>query len=253
MGGRAGKPLRNQDGISKGTLEPRFEWPMLTVLRLPTVLVLVLVGALFAAAPAAGHQDEDCAGVSDIPYDIDLVVDIPPSRVHHDRSIEQLGGMVAHGPGARVLGAANAGLEFGWGMDMQSVRSGGKYCVWVARLRLTVRYPSPDIYIAREYRKGSCQYRTILAHEQEHVQISRATIKRYLPRLHLLLTSLRIPTAQRPIRTATLEQAEEDLSALMRDLVDPVYREMARALTSEQASLDSPASYRRLFRRCRDW
>lgn len=223
----------------------------LPALRGAAALALAL--AVAAGRPAGAHEAEACAEVSDIPYDVDLVVETPPSRVHHDRSVAQLGGMVAHGPGARVLGAANAGLEFGWGMDMQSMHSGGGHCVWVARLRLTVRYPSPDIYIAREYRKGSCEYRAILAHEEEHVRISRATIKRYLPRLHMLLTSLRIPTALRPIHAASLAQAEQDLSALMRDLVHPVYREMARALTREQADLDSPASYRRLFRRCRDW
>jgi hypothetical protein len=215
--------------------------------------ILALAAAVAAARPAGAHETETCPGLDDSPYRVDLVVDTPASRVHHDRSIDQLGGMVAHGPGARVLGATDAGLEFGWRVDMRSAPYRGGYCVWVAGLRLTVRYPSPDIFIAREYRRGTCQYRNILAHEQEHVRISRATIKRFLPRLHMLLTSLRIPTAQRPLHAASAARAEDELGALMRDLVDPVYQDMAQALAGEQADLDSPASYRRLFRHCPDW
>ena len=248
----------------------------------------LMFGLLVPAGPA---RSAECPGDDDAPYDIDLDIDTPNARLHHDRSISELGQMTIHSPRGRILGLAKTALDFSWRVSFGAESLDEGHCVWVSGLHLTARYPTPDIYVAREYRKGSCQYRTILDHEAQHVQISKATIQRYLPRLHMLLTSLRIPTARRPvydheaqhvqISKATIQRylprlhmlltslriptarrpvyvtstkrGKARLRALMQDLVEPVYREMAVALAKAQANLDSPASYKRYFRRCRKW
>jgi hypothetical protein len=223
---------------------------MTRVTVIATLSAALMFGLLIPAGPARAAE---CPGDDDAPYDIDLDVDTPNARLHHDRSISELGRMTIHSPRGRILGLAKTALEFGWRVSFGSETLGEGNCVWVSGLRLIVKYPTPDIYVAREYRKGSCQYRTILDHEAQHVRISKATIKRYLPRLHMLLTSLRIPTPRRPVYVTSTKRGEARLHALMRDLVEPVYREMAVALANAQANLDSPASYQRYRRRCRKW
>lgn len=210
----------------------------------------LMFGLLVPAGPA---RSAECPGDDDAPYDIDLDIDTPNARLHHDRSISELGQMTIHSPRGRILGLAKTALDFSWRVSFGAESLDEGHCVWVSGLHLTARYPIPDIYVAREYRKGSCQYRTILDHEAQHVQISKATIQRYLPRLHMLLTSLRIPTARRPVYVTSTKRGKARLRALMQDLVEPVYREMAVALAKAQANLDSPASYKRYFRRCRKW
>ena len=121
------------------------------------------------------------------------------------------------------------------------------------RTELTIRQPSPDIYVAREYRRSSCAYQAVLAHERRHMTISREQINRYLPRLRWVLTSLRIPTAERPIYVTSAEAAKTEVRALMRALTEPLFQEMSAALREEQAKLDSPASYRRLRKKCKRW
>lgn len=218
----------------------RFGLPFLTALT----VILALVGPAWA---------QECPGSNEIPYDIELKIDIPEPRLHHDRSIGELNQMAPHAPGRRVLGLAVTGLEFEFGGRFEWQEWGTGHCFWVRRTELTIHHPSPDIYVAREYRRGSCPYRMILAHERQHMSNSRDQINRYLPRLRWVLTSLRIPTGRRPIFVTSAEEAKTEIRALMKELSDPLFQEINKAMHELQAKLDSPASYRRLRKKCKKW
>ncbi len=202
---------------------------------------------------ASAQATADCPGDSAIGYDIELKIDIPEPRLHHNLGIAELDLRAPHGPGKRVLGLADTGLEFGWAVRFEWQAQGAGYCFWVRRTELAVRQPSPDIYVAREYRRGSCPYRAILAHERQHMTISREQINRYLPRLRWVLTSLRIPTGRRPIFVTSAGAAKTEVRALMKELAEPLFQEIGQALRAAQAKLDSPASYRRLRKACKNW
>jgi hypothetical protein len=214
-------------------------------------LAVLLVASVLGARPGAAAGD--CPRSRDIPYDIELEIETPQARLHHDRSIAELGRMAVHGPSGRILGLADGGLDFGWRVGFEWRPQGAGFCFWVRRTALTIRHPSPDIYVAREYRRGGCNYRAILAHERRHIQASRELIDRYTPRLRWVLTSLRIPTGERPILVASLEAAKSQVEALMKALAEPLFREMIAALKEAQAKIDSPASYRRLHKKCKKW
>ena len=222
--------------------------------RMRSLAAVLAVPALVLLAPgvsvAAAAQ---CQGSPEISYDIDLDIDIPEARVHHDRGIAELGRMAVHGPRGKILGLAKTGLDFGWRVEFAWRPEGAAFCFWVRRAELTIHRPSPDIYVAREYRHGTCPYRAVLAHERRHVRASRALIDRYIPRLRRMLTSPRIPTGQRPVLVGSPGAAESEVRALMKDLAEPLFHEMAEALGAAQAKIDSPASYKRLFKRCRRW
>ncbi len=221
--------------------------------RLSRLVFLATMLGVSALAGGGAVAAEECPGSREIPYDIDLEIDTPRARVHHDRDIAQLGRMALHGAKGRVLGVANTGLDFGWRVAFEWRQEGAAFCFWVLRTTLTIRHPSPDIYIAREYRRGSCAYRKILAHEQRHIRISRDHINRYVPRLRWVLTSLRIPTGRRPLLVESPEAAKSRVQALMKDLAEPLFHEMAKVLREAQAKIDSPASYRRLLKQCKRW
>ena len=218
----------------------------------PSLFPVILLAALGLGAPRVWAAP-DCESSADLSYDIELEIDTPAARVIHDRSSAQLGQSRIHGSNARVLGLAYTGLAFGWSIGFDAEPMGEGYCFWVSNVRLTIRQPSPNIYVAREYRRGSCQYRTILAHEQKHVRNAREVINRYKPRLRQVLTSLRIPTGLRPIYVTEPATARARLRKLMKELAEPLYREMARELSKAQAKLDSPASYRLYFKQCKTW
>jgi hypothetical protein len=204
------------------------------------------------ALPAAAA----CVGTRDIPYDIDLALDMPKPRLHRDRSIAELGEMHLHGAAGRVLGLTETNLEVAWHVGFEfrpDAEAPGNHCLWVRRVAIEVRHPAPDVYVAREYAPGSCPYRAILAHEQAHVDAVRDTVNRFTPRLRWVLTSLRIPTGRRPISVDSPEAGQARLEALMKELADPVIAEMAAALRAIHERLDSPAGYREVRKRCRNW
>ncbi len=213
----------------------------------------LVLAALLLMASREVLAASECPSDSVIDHDIELKIDIPEPRLHHDLSIAELDRRVPHGPRQRVLGLADGGLEFGWSARFEWQRRGAGYCFWVRHTELAIRHPSPDIYVAREFRRSSCAYKAILAHERQHMSISRELINRYLPRLRWVLTSLRIPTGERPIFVASAEVAKAEIRALMKELADPLFREMVEALRKAQAKLDSPASYRRLRKKCKRW
>ncbi len=214
-------------------------------------LAALLVATALGARPGAAA--ENCPGSRKVPYDIELEVDIPQARLHHDRSIAELGRMAVHGPRGPILGLAGGGLDFGWRVGFEWRPQGAAFCFWVRRTVLTIRHPSPDIYVAREYRRGGCNYRAVLAHERRHIQTSRELINRYAPRLRWVLTSLRIPTGERPLLVGSPEAAKSQVEALMKELAEPLFHEMIAALKEAQAKIDSPASYRRLHKKCKRW
>jgi hypothetical protein len=205
------------------------------------------------ALAASAQTTADCPGDPEIGHDIELKIEIPEARLHHNLSIAQLGASVLHGPRSRVLGLANVRLEFGWSVGFEWRSWGDGFCFWVRRTVLTIRHPSPDIYIAREYRRGTCPYRTILGHERRHIRISKELIDRYIPRLRWVLTSLRIPTGARPVFVSSAENAKPEISALMKELAEPLFQEMGKALRETQAKIDTATNYRRLRKICRNW
>jgi hypothetical protein len=226
----------------------------LVALAAALIVPALVVPALVVPAPVvSGAAAAQCQGSPEISYDIALDIDSPKARLHHDRGIAELGRMAFHGPGGKILGLANAGLDFGWRVEFEWRPEGEAFCFWVRRTELTIQHPTPDIYVAREYRRGTCPYRAVLAHEQQHIRTSRELINRYIPRLRWVLTSLRIPTGQRPVLVGSPEEAKSEVRALMKDLAEPLFREMAKALRAAQAKIDSPASYKRLFKQCKRW
>ncbi len=200
-----------------------------------------------------GKLGDACPWSADRAYDVIMHIDVPQMRLHHDRSRAELNNISFHLPRAKVLGLAKTGLRFKWRVNYTANPFGDAFCFWVHRVELTLRYPSPDIYVAREYRPGTCPYRVILEHETEHYRISRAVLRRYAPRLQTALASLTIPTGLRPVLVDSPEAARDEVQTLMRRHVDPIYREMVRTLRQAQAELDSPAAYRRTLKLCRDW
>ncbi len=214
-------------------------------------VALAAVLSLMAATEVLAASD--CPGDPAIGHDIELDIDIPEPRLHHDLGIAELDRRAPHGPRQRVLGLADTGLEFGWSVRFEWQPRSAGFCFWVRRTKLAIRHPSPDIYVAREYRRGSCPYRAILAHERQHMRISREQIDRYIPRLRWVLTSLRIPTGERPLFVTSAEAAKAEVRSLMKELAEPLFREMGQALRAAQAKLDSPASYRRLRKSSKRW
>ena len=205
---------------------------------------------LLAAAPAVA---QDCAPQDGYGYDVDVAIELPEVRLDRSLSRAQLGGMMIHGPNQRVLGVTASNLAVSRVARYLTYPVAGGHCFWVGRVDITLRYENLDIHIAREYAPDSCAYRAILEHEKQHVDIARKNIRRYVSRIKSTLASLLIPKARKPKLIASMAAGEDEMERIFEQLMAPIHREIDAVLAREQGKIDTPQSYARVRRKCKNW
>ena len=193
-----------------------------------------------------------CPAVERRDYSVDVVLEMPRAPIDHGRSLSDLNNGGPHGPGM-VIGLAVPDMELSTSGQYGYQINGDSKCFWVEHVEARVVYRSMKIFIASEYKKGTCPYAQILKHEREHVNIARINLNRFKPRIRAALSSLSIPKPGQPVRIGKNADPREKMSQLFRKLVEPVIQDMMEDLEASQAKIDTPESYDQLNRRCRSW
>jgi len=130
-------------------------------------------------------------------------------------------------------------------------RRGGVHCATVGEVEADLGYGDITVYVDRRYRKGSCQYRSVLEHENEHVAIFRDTLALYAPRVEKRLA--RAAEGLKPVSASTPDRAANRLQKALQRQVDPLFKEMNRVLDSKNNAIDSAKNYKREQARCSSW
>jgi len=195
----------------------------------------------------------DCAPRAAEDFEIDVRIEVPQAPIIRDHGSAALTQATFHGTGSRVLGLMVPKFDITTQGNYGIKPHGDAHCFWVAGISAELLYRSIDIYVAKEYSRSSCNYRAILQHEQEHVNVARQNLQRFALRIRGALTSLNIPRADAPIKVASPEAAEAEMRRIFAKILEPEYREMLLDLQQAQARVDSPAEYRRVRRRCKKW
>ncbi len=192
-------------------------------------------------------------GFPNAPYDINVNIIFPKPRIDHGHSIAQLGRISGLGHNVRALGLMKPDLVIETRPKAQGLPMGDRFCFWITGFDVNLRYRRVDVFVAREYPPGSCQYKAILEHEEEHVRVSRQNLEEFAPRIRRALTSLLIPTGQQPAKVVSAAAARHNVKSISDELLQPVYKEMMASLVQAQKEVDSPEEYARVQRRCADW
>ena len=191
------------------------------------------------------------SGRPDDPYDIEVKVQFPESEIDHSRSVEELGRI--GGFGHKVLGLMKPDLRLETSPKAKIIPHGKEYCFWVTGFDVSLRYHRVDVYVASEYPWGSCHYKAILAHEEEHVEVARQNLVKFAPLVEKALDSTLIPTGRNAELFKSTKDATEHMLDLSSELLEPVYNSMIRALKTAQKVVDSPQSYARVRSQCSNW
>lgn len=74
-------------------------------------------------------------------------------------------------------------LDVDWSVSLNTItREVGEHtCVIPASLDVFVGYRNPVIYISSDIEEGTCEYKLIKRHEQQHQQINVSVLEHYLP------------------------------------------------------------------------
>ncbi|NQV84135.1 MAG: hypothetical protein HQ494_09985 [Rhodospirillales bacterium] len=154
--------------------------------------------------------------------------------------------------GWHPIGLTVADLKFGMEISVQVLsRSQKNHCASVDAVRASIGFGQITVYVAKRYRRGSCQYRSILNHEQEHVDIFRDALTVHAPKVEHRLTEL--AGKLKPVSASTVERAANKLQNTLQKEMAPLFKELNKAIDAENERIDTLENYRREQARCSSW
>jgi hypothetical protein len=135
-------------------------------------------------------------------------------------------------------------FDSGWNPETQM------HCLSVKSVKITVHY-TPVIFIASEYRKGTCGYRERLLHEARHVNTDIITFKELLPTLQRGVAAAAAALgAAGPLKTENILPARDRMIDQLRQaLINEVDKEEHVRFSRHQA-IDTRHEYLRVTNAC---
>lgn len=203
--------------------------------------------------PALRSPSNCDGGFPNAPYDINVQIIFPKARINHTHSIAELGKISGFGHDVRAIGLMKPDLVIETRPRAQGLPMGQRFCFWLTGFDVKLRYRRVDVFVAREYPRGSCPYNAILEHEREHVRVAKQNLQEFAPRIRRALTSLLIPTGKEPVMVASAKHAQIEVKSISDELLQPIYKDMMASLKLAQKKVDTPMSYARVRSKCRDW
>lgn len=151
--------------------------------------------------------------------------------------------------GGITNGKISAGFKIGYRRLVNP--QNGEACLWSDKIEVSVSY-DPTVYIASEYKPGTCRYNSIAEHEMRHVTTDIITLRQYVPSLRdaVRRTAETFGTQHVP-NPADIERRQKDMSDRVQDTMTRIADQMERARAQRQQQIDTRAEYLRLSNMCR--
>jgi hypothetical protein len=131
------------------------------------------------------------------------------------------------------------------------VRGGTPFCAWLRKLNVKISFTRFDVFVAKEYKPGSCSYAAILAHENQHVAIE----KEMAEQLHREALA-KLKNVEQKLSTATAPTKEEMnrfLSNTVKPMLDENMATYSERRRKAHAKIDTKESYAKVHASCKDW
>ena len=220
--------------------------------------VAALAIMLFLAQPFTGGSNNAYAACTmrNLPQVL-VQLDMPPTHTNTTMTLAELsqvqnntrlGILDGQHVGGLAVGDIQAQTQLAFDNDVNFFT--GSTCVWVQAVQVNLSLHSM-IYIARELQRGTCEYRELLAHEQQHVAIDREIMNKYRAELRAYLERELIGAGVvGPVPVNLARNAQSDLVNSVGRLVDSKIQDLHRERDARQQALDSPEEYARLNAAC---
>ena len=179
---------------------------------------------------------------------------IKPTQYVRNFSAMELTGTHEYGDGSSItLGHAGGRSGIRMSIEYEAVLHASLYCLQIKKIKAQF-YAEPTIHIANNFKRGSCEYNSVLKHEHKHVKILQRAHKLYISkyRTHLRKVAKGIPYF--PPMEITEMQAYKDIASRHIDNGLSEYMAHIRDYVAErQKELDTPEEYQRVNERCKRW
>lgn len=220
-----------------------------------TFLGFLLLSAAFL--PATVEAAARCAKADALPQ---VTLETQPGRVAYNTSKNrrQLGQLQNRGKTSssrrdwEPIGLTLTELQFRMNISVSTLpRKRGGHCATVSSVKASLGYETITIYVDSRYPRGSCQYLSVLEHENEHLAIFRDGLAVFAPKVERRIAEA--AWALKPIVASTPQKAADRLQKALQRKVEPLFKELNRVLDRNNNRIDTPGNYKREQARCTSW
>ena len=217
-------------------------------------LVLAVVGGCLGQAPAAAANT--CAPARK-PITLDFATKsrapIYNNRltVSGIRNLFATRGQPLGGLHEKALGVTYVETMFSLQGAVNIKPTGRGFCVYLDRVDAAFGWDRMEVYVASEYKPGSCEYRTVLDHENQHVGINQAVLRETAPRVRAALEG--ILREQQPIYMNSADGGADRALTAIQNRMNGVLDNFQQAMATGNGGIDTASNYNAIGEMCSEW
>lgn len=158
------------------------------------------------------------------------------------------------GGGSSVGGLGGGEIGFKAETRYKVIEADGAACVTLDRLDVTF-YAKPEIHIASNFARSTCEYNAVMAHEKKHIAILRKFVREYSPKVKKSLVRFvsKLDTSAGPVGVSQVNLAQKEIETRILAEVKRLNDKMMPILAKRQQRLDNPQEYARVAAQCNKW
>lgn len=133
-------------------------------------------------------------------------------------------------------------------------QNGRQSCVSLKEVSFQIGYDDILVYIHKDYKPGSCQYRVVKDHENYHVNVHRQAMSFFKSDIE---TALRKAVSKlKPEHVSSSMQAQQVVDrqfAQIQKEISPLLVHINKKIREKNAAIDTPESYKASSKLCKSW
>ncbi len=155
------------------------------------------------------------------------------------------------GDHARALGITYAETHYEANARSSATTMRGGFCVYLASVDIDFGWRRMEVYVASEFAPGSCEYRSVLDHENQHVAANNGSLREFAPRFRAEVE--KILRAQQPVFTRDAQAGMDVALASVEQGMSASLAQFQKLMAERNAPLDSSSNYDATAKLCANW
>ncbi len=224
-------------------------------------LFLALFVAAVSAAFFAPQNAEAAQGSVCPPYKKAITLNfktLTPPPVYNNRlSIQGIQNLFREhteavlGPHESALGITYAESTYSAQTQSMAMQVRGGYCVYLTNIDAEFGWKRMQVYIASEFAPGTCEYNSVLDHENQHVAVNNGALREFAPRFRAEIE--RALSVQQPVFAGNADAAMETAFKNVSRGMDNTLAQFQDTMAARNAPLDSASNYAATAELCANW
>ncbi len=134
----------------------------------------------------------------------------------------------------------------------EKYRHAGKGCIHIDTIDVIV-HVHPTIFVAKEFKKGTCEHKAIIEHEKKHVKVDAQIATKYavLIREQLKAKIDEIGATFGPYNLSNMSKMQKKIQGAFDEVVTSKTDQMTEERRVLQQNIDTAEEYRRVANQCR--